>query len=141
MASAVTSDVNLRPGTTPALLPGVTTTVARLGGDLDFAAAPALRESLRRLLLPGTRLLIIDLSDVPSCDLAGLAVLIGTQRSAAARGIAVQLTTPGDQVAELLRSTGLDRSFTIGATWPGSASASTSAEPLGPATSTLSMTA
>ncbi|HET9894350.1 MAG TPA: STAS domain-containing protein [Streptosporangiaceae bacterium] len=93
--------------------PGVTSTVARLGGDLDAAAAPALRENLRGLLMPGMRLLIIDLSDVPSCDIAGLAVLIGTQRSAAARGITVCLATPSRQVAELLRSTGLDRSLPV----------------------------
>lgn len=122
-----------------AVSPGPATTVARPAGDLDFAAAPALRESLRRLLVPGTRLLNVDLSDVASCDLAGLAVLIGTQRSAAALGIAVRLTTPSNQVAELLRSTGLDRSFTICAAAPGNAS--TNADPRGPMTSTLSMTA
>ncbi len=98
--------------------PGLTSTVARLTGDLDVAAAPALRESLRRLLRPGTRLLVIDLSDVPACDTAGLAVLVGVQRSAAAQGIVVRLTSPSPQVAELLRSTGLDRRLTIGAADP-----------------------
>ena len=61
-------------------------------------------------------LLIIDLSGVSSCDTGGLAVLVGTQRRARARGIAVCLAAPGHQVVELLRSSGLDRSFTICAT-------------------------
>jgi anti-anti-sigma regulatory factor len=46
----------------------------------------------------------------------GLAVLIGTQRRARGRGIAVRLAAPGQQTAELLRNSGLDRSFTICAT-------------------------
>jgi anti-anti-sigma factor len=54
-------------------------TIVRLGGALDFAAAPALRKRLIGMLHPGTRLLILDLSQVRSCDQAGLAVLIGIQ--------------------------------------------------------------
>ena len=91
-------------------------TIVRLGGDLDIATAPALRERLHGMLRPGTRLLIIDLSGVSSCEVAGLAVLIGTQRRAAARGITVRLAAPGPQVAELLRVTGLDRNLMICAT-------------------------
>jgi anti-anti-sigma factor len=88
-------------------------TIARLGGALDFAAAPALRERLTGMLQPGTRLLILDLSRVPSCDPAGLAVLIGIQRRARQLGIVVCLAAPSLPVAQLLRLTGLDRSLTI----------------------------
>jgi hypothetical protein len=38
----------------------------RLGGPLDLAAAPALRERLIGVLHRGTSLLILDLSRVPS---------------------------------------------------------------------------
>jgi len=104
-----------RPGT------GVATsrTIVRLGGALDFAAAPALREQLTGMLHPGTRLLILDLSRVPSCDPAGLAVLIGTQRRARLLGIVVRLVAPSLPVATLLRLTGLDRSLTICPDLPG----------------------
>jgi anti-anti-sigma factor len=68
------------------------------------------------VLSPGVRLLIIDLSGVSFCDVAGLAVLIGTQRRATARGIAVRLAAPHPQVAKLLRITGLDHRLTICAT-------------------------
>jgi anti-anti-sigma factor len=90
--------------------------IARLEGDLDIATTPALRERLLGVLSPGVRLLVIDLSGVSFCDVAGLAVLIGTQRRARARGITVRLAAPRPQMARLLRITGLDCSFTICAT-------------------------
>jgi anti-anti-sigma factor len=62
------------------------------------------------------QLLIIDLSGMSFCDVAGLAVLIGTQRRATARGIVVRLAAPRPQVLKLLRITGLDHRFTICAT-------------------------
>ena len=46
-------------------------TIVRLRGALDVAAAPALRERLIDMLHPGTSLLVLDLSRVPSCDPAG----------------------------------------------------------------------
>jgi anti-anti-sigma factor len=91
-------------------------TIARLEGELDIATVPELREPLFDVLSPGVRLLIIDLSGVSFCDVAGLAVLIGTQHRAAARGIAVRLAAPQPQVAKLLRVTGLDHRLTICAT-------------------------
>jgi anti-anti-sigma factor len=94
--------------------PGVT--IARLHSDLDIVAVPALRERLLGVLCPGVRLLIIDLSEVSFCHVAGLAVLIGTQHRAAARGITVRLAAPRPQMTKLLRDTGLDRSLTICAT-------------------------
>ena len=94
--------------------PGVT--IARLEGELDIVTTPALRERLLGVLGPGVRLLVIDLSGVSFCDVSGLAVLIGTQRRARARGITVRLAAPRPQMAKLLRITGLDRSLTICAT-------------------------
>ena len=91
-------------------------TIARLEGDLDIATTPALRERLLGVLGPAVRLLIIDLSGVSFCDVAGLAVLIGTQRRATVRGTTVRLAAPRPQMAKLLRITGLDHSFTICAT-------------------------
>jgi anti-anti-sigma factor len=88
-------------------------TVVRLTSGLDIAAAPALREQLIDLLHRGTDLLVLDLSHVQSCDAAGLAVLIGTQRRAKLLGITMRLLAPSAPVVKVLRSTGLDRSFTI----------------------------
>jgi anti-anti-sigma factor len=91
-------------------------TIAVLEGDLDIATTPALRRRLFSVLGPGVRLLIIDLSGVSFCGVAGLAVLIGAQRRARGRGIIVRLAAPRPQMARLLRVTGLDRSVTICAT-------------------------
>jgi anti-anti-sigma factor len=91
-------------------------TVVKLSGGLDFAAASALREQLIDVLHRGTDLLILDLSQVLSCDTAGLAVLIGTQRRATLLGAKMRLLAPSSPVTKVLRSTGLDRSFTIHAT-------------------------
>jgi anti-anti-sigma factor len=87
--------------------------IVRLGGALDTAAAPALRDRLLGILHHGTTLLILDLSGVLRCDLAGLNVLISTQRRARLLGITVCLAAPSRQVANLLRSTGVDRRFTM----------------------------
>ena len=87
--------------------------IVRLRGPLDFGATKELRERLIDVLHRGANPLIIDLSRVPSGDAAGLAVLIGTQRRARLLGSVVLLAAPGVPVAELLRSTGLHRHFTI----------------------------
>ena len=87
--------------------------IVRLRGSLDFGAAKELRERLIDVLHRGANPLIIDLSRVPSCDEAGLAVLIGTQRRARLLGSVVLLAAPSVSVAEVLRSTGLHRHFAI----------------------------
>jgi anti-anti-sigma factor len=91
-------------------------TIARLVGDLDIGTTRAVREGLLSMLLSAARLLVIDLSGLSFCDVAGLAMLVGTQRRASARGITVRLAAPRPQMAKLLRATGLDQSFTICAT-------------------------
>ena len=91
-------------------------TIATLEGDLDIATVAALRERLLGVLGPCARLLVIDVSGLSFCDVAGLAMLIGVQRRGRGRGITVRLAAPRPQMAKLLRVTGLDRSFTICAT-------------------------
>jgi anti-anti-sigma factor len=100
-------------GSRPGAGPPAARSLVRLRGALDVAGAPALRERLIGLLHPGLRLLVLDLSRVPSCDPAGLAVLIGIQRRARPLGTVVRLVAPSLPVAKLLRLTGLDHSLTI----------------------------
>ncbi|HSZ40039.1 MAG TPA: STAS domain-containing protein [Trebonia sp.] len=97
--------------------------IIKLGGALDLAAAPALRERLTGLLHHGTGLLVLDLSRVLSCDVSGLAVLIGAQRRARLLGSVVCLAAPSPPVVKLLRSTGLDRSLTVCPDLPGALAA------------------
>lgn len=87
--------------------------IVSVGDALDAGAAPALRERLTGELLRGPDLLVLDLSRVSSCDVVGLAALIGTQRRARQLGLSVRLAAPSPAAANALRSTGLERSFTI----------------------------
>jgi anti-anti-sigma factor len=97
----------------PGAAPSADRTIISLGGALDLAAAPALRERLIGVLHRDAGLLVLDLSRVVSCDVSGLAVLVGTQRRARLLGTVVRLAAPSLPVTKLLRSTGLDRSFAI----------------------------
>ena len=97
----------------PRSVPAGRRTIVRLRDDLGFATAPALRERLIDVLHRGTDLLVLDLSDVSSCDTAGLAVLIGTQRRARLLGITVRLVAPSLPVSKVMGATGLRRNFTI----------------------------
>jgi len=113
---ARTDIVIIRAGGPPAgppSAPPADRTVVSLRGGLDLATAPELREQLIRVLHRGTGLLVLDLSHVASCDASGLAVLIGTQRRAGLLGITMRLAAPSPPVREVLRSTGLDRSFRV----------------------------
>jgi anti-anti-sigma factor len=68
--------------------------IATLRGELDIAAAPALREQLLSLLRPGTSQLVVDLSAVSYADASGLAVLVGTRRRAWLLGGFLHLARP-----------------------------------------------
>jgi anti-anti-sigma factor len=64
----------------------------------------------REFSRPGVAVFRIS-GSVQSCDPAGLAVLVGTQRRARLFGTVVRLVAPSLPVAKLLRLTGLDRSL------------------------------
>jgi anti-sigma B factor antagonist len=101
-------------------VPGVTITcraergytVAALTGKLELAGAPALRERLRRLLRPASRL-IIDLSGVSHADVSGLTVLVGTGHRARLIGGLLRLAAPTPAVTGALEATGLSAHFDI----------------------------
>jgi anti-anti-sigma factor len=108
--ASLTSGVAGSPGS---LTGGHVPTIIELDGEIDIFTSPALRERLLRATYRSTTLLICDLSRVSFCDACGLAVLVGIQRRARSMGITVGLAAPRPHVAELLRITGLDRSFTM----------------------------
>jgi anti-sigma B factor antagonist len=75
----ITARLRLPP---PREVPPSGRAIVSLHDALDINAAPALREHLTGELHRGPALLVFDLSHVSSCDVVGLAVLIGTQRRA-----------------------------------------------------------
>ncbi len=88
-------------------LDGVVTVA--IGGDLDIASAPAVRERLLSLLSPDACRLVIDMSAVRYADASGLTVLVNTQRRAVLLGGGVRLAAPRPEVAGTLAVTGLSR--------------------------------
>lgn len=88
-------------------------TIAVLQGEIDIMTAPGLRERLLGVLRHNRKPLILDLSGVGFCDAAGLAVLVATQRRATLLGFTLCLAGPLPPVADMLRTTGLDRSLAV----------------------------
>jgi anti-sigma B factor antagonist len=80
-------------------------------GDLDAASSYVLRASLQELADEATpdADLVIDLSDVPFLDSAGLGAVISGVRAIRQKGGNVVLASPRPSVANLLRTTEIDQ--------------------------------
>jgi len=76
-------------------------------GELDSSTAQQLREALGSQ--PAPRRLVIDLSQVPFVDSAGLGALIGGIRRTREAGGDVAISAPHREVLAVLRTTGFDR--------------------------------
>ena len=83
-------------------------------GDLASSTAPQLRDELGRH--PSPSRLIVDLSEVPFIDSAGLGALIGGIRRVREDGGDVALAGPRREVMKGLRTTGFDRMLPVTAT-------------------------
>lgn len=105
MTYPVTKDVG---PLTPTAMAGCVV-VAALGGDLDIAAVPAVRERLLGLLRPGTIRLVIDMSAVRYADASGLEVLVNTYRRAVLLGGTLHLAALQPEVARVLTASRLSR--------------------------------
>ncbi len=84
-----------------------THTVCRPVGELDAATVAQFREELAPY--SGHARLVIDLSEVPFMDSAGLGGLIGSIRRAREHDGEVAVVCGGAGISRLLHTTGLDR--------------------------------
>lgn len=84
-----------------------TYTMCKPSGELDAYTVGAFREALSSLA--GKPRLLIDLSDVPFMDSAGLGALIGGIRRAREADGAVAVVCNKPQLTRLLHTTGFDR--------------------------------
>ena len=101
---------NDRPAVRVRFEPGyVLVTVA---GEVDFATAPGLRKRLFALARAG-RPLVADLDGVSFIDAAGLGVLAGAARRAAAHGASLHVVCARRRTRRLFRVTGLDRAIPL----------------------------
>jgi len=82
-------------------------TVCRPVGELDAYTVGQFRQSLADLA--DTNQLVIDLSDVPFMDSAGLGALIGGIRGVRDSGGDVAVACSGETLTRLLHTTGFDR--------------------------------
>lgn len=88
-------------------------TVVVLRGALNAASAPDLRSRLEESRLGGARVFVVDLSDVPFIDSAGVATLVALfKRVRFAQGD-IRLAGPQPRVDRLLRLLRLERVFAI----------------------------
>lgn len=88
-------------------------TIVMVRGDLNRDTTVGIRDRLLPVLRHTTTSVIFDLSEMTSCDAAGLALLVGARRRARLHGFSAVLAAPHPDVSKLLRSTGLHRIFTI----------------------------
>jgi anti-sigma B factor antagonist len=100
--------------------------VCRPLGELDAYTVGQFRESLAELA--GTARLLIDLSEVPFMDSAGLGALIGGIRRAREAGGDVAVACSRPTLTRLLHTTGFDRIVPVTETVEAAASALATAE-------------
>jgi anti-sigma B factor antagonist len=84
--------------------------VLRLRGPLTYDNLPLFQNAIRRETTPT---LILDLSDVPYIDSAGLGSLVGTYVSSHKAGQQVVLTGVNERVAKLFQITKVEPLFLI----------------------------
>jgi anti-sigma B factor antagonist len=87
----------------------------RVGGELDIANSPRLREVLLVALSGGAASIRLDLSRLEFIDSSGLTVLVTAQKETAARGGHVQLLGVSDRVRRLLQLIQVEDQFSFGA--------------------------
>ena len=85
-----------------------------VAGEVDFASAAGLRERLFTLASVG-RPLVADLDRVSFIDAAGLGVLAGAARQAAAHGASLRVVCARRQVRRLFGLTRLDQAVPVAA--------------------------
>jgi len=94
-------------------------TVVEVGGEIDLASAPQLRDCLHQTIDAGSRQLVVDLRQVSFIDSVGLGVLIGVRRrllAHAGHDGSLQLVCAEGLVLRVLRLTSLDGVFPVHAT-------------------------
>jgi anti-sigma B factor antagonist len=87
--------------------------LVRLVGELDVLTVPAAKAEIRRALEGESRPLVIDLSDVPFVDSAGLSLLLFSARQCRGRQERVALAGLSGRVQQTLSVTGLLQLFAV----------------------------
>ena len=87
--------------------------VLEVGGEIDLATAPQLREAVLDLIQNGSHLVVVDLRGVEFMDSTGLGVLVGALKRLREQEGDLALVCTEGPVLKILALTGLDRVFPI----------------------------
>jgi anti-sigma B factor antagonist len=80
--------------------------VIKLQGDIDLESLPRLRGALRYAIEGHPDRLIVDLTDVDTVEVSGLAVLAGARHRAGSVGTSLLLQAPNATTVDLIAATG-----------------------------------
>jgi anti-sigma B factor antagonist len=89
------------------------TTVVAVGGELDIASAPMLKDAIDRARQDDADDLVVDLRDLEFMDVSGLRVLMRAQQRADETGGRLRLANVRDSVRRLLALTGASEILSI----------------------------
>ncbi|CAN5450919.1 anti-sigma factor antagonist BldG [soil metagenome] len=87
--------------------------VLQVGGEIDVATAPRLREQLIRLVNDEKFRIVVDLEDVDFIDSTGLGVLIGALKRVRTHDGDLVLICTEPRIVKVFEITGLNQVFQI----------------------------
>ena len=85
--------------------------VLRVGGELDLAVAPELKDTLHRLIDEGETRLVLDLSDTTFIDSTTIGALVSALKRVRAQDGSLEIVCTNANVLRTFAFAGLDRTF------------------------------
>jgi anti-sigma B factor antagonist len=90
--------------------------IVNVGGEVDIATCPQLRDLLNELVDRGIYQLVVDLDKVSFMDSSGIGVLVGVYRRIREHGGSLRLTGPSAEVRRVLELTRVTTILPVSAT-------------------------
>ena len=88
-------------------------TVLSLGGEVDVAVAPQLRNIFKDLIDAGKINIIVDLKEVEFIDSSGLGIFVVGYKSAKAKGGDIKFSGAKTEVLKVIQLTRLEKYFEL----------------------------
>lgn len=87
--------------------------VVAVGGEIDVATAPQLRECLHRVIAQGDPVIVLDLLEVSFLDSTALGVLVGALKRCRELGGELHVVVADPRIMKIFEITGLTKVFPI----------------------------